>query len=132
MAEYSGDIEKQTIRNNNYRKVIGTTNNMQLVLMSLEPGEEIGFETHPHSSQFFRIEQGQAKAIISERSSTTLQGMKDKSYELNNGSALMVPPNTKHNIINVSATEKLKLYTIYTPPIHKKKCVQKLKSTPEC
>ena len=58
MAEFFGDIEKITLKNDNYRKVVGTTTNMQLVLMSLEPLQEIGFEIHHHTTQFFRIEQG--------------------------------------------------------------------------
>jgi mannose-6-phosphate isomerase-like protein (cupin superfamily) len=121
MAEFFGDIEKLTLKNDNYRKVVGTTTNMQLVLMSLEPLQEIGFEIHQHTTQFFRIEQGHGKAIVG-----------TESYILHDGSALVVPPNTRHNIINTSDTDKLKLYTIYTPPEHEKECIQKLKTDKEC
>ncbi len=121
MAEFFGDIEKLTINNDNFRKVVGTTSNMQLVLMSLEPNQEIGLEIHPITTQFFRIEQGIGKATVG-----------NELYNIHDGSALIVPPNTQHNIINTSSTDKLKLYTIYTPPMHAKECKQISKSDIEC
>jgi mannose-6-phosphate isomerase-like protein (cupin superfamily) len=80
---------------------------MQLVVMSLKPKEEIGYEVHPYITQFFRIESGHGVAIID-----------NMQYELYDGIALIVPLNTEHNIINTSHNKALKLYTIYTPPNH--------------
>ncbi len=110
------NIEDDTINNNNYRKVINTTNNLQLVLMSLNPKEEIGREIHHNIDQFFRIEKGNAKAIVEENS-------KLNEIELKDGSIIIIPKGTYHNIINVGNSE-LKLYTIYSPPNHPKDKVQ--------
>ena len=110
------NIEDDTINNNNYRKVISTANNLQLVLMSLKPKEEIGREIHHNIDQFFRIEKGNAKAIIEENS-------KLNEIELKDGSVIIIPKGTYHNIINVGDVE-LKLYTIYSPPNHPKDRVQ--------
>jgi mannose-6-phosphate isomerase-like protein (cupin superfamily) len=103
---FRGNIEKLTLKNTYYRKVIHTTSNMQLVLMSLKSGEEIGMEVHPHTSQFIRIESGRAMALIA-----------GKRYYLRDGDAIIVPPNTKHNVIN-RGDDRLQLYSIYTPPEH--------------
>lgn len=113
---YHDDIEYVTKHNTSYRKVLATTPNMQLVIMSLEPGEEIGLEIHPYITQFFRIEQGNGIAIIN-----------NLEYELRDGVALIVPLNTEHNIINTSKTERLKLYTIYSPPNHNYNKIEKYK-----
>jgi mannose-6-phosphate isomerase-like protein (cupin superfamily) len=107
---YSTNIEKNTLENNNYRKVINTTSNLQLVLMSLKPNEEIGMEVHDNIDQFFRIEQGTAKVIIRKNN-------KLEEINLIDGSILIVPKGTYHNIINIG-TDCLKLYTIYSPPNH--------------
>jgi mannose-6-phosphate isomerase-like protein (cupin superfamily) len=115
MKHYCANIEKQTMKNNYYRKVIFTTKNMQLVLMSLLPGEEIGLETHRKTSQFIRVDSGKGMAIID-----------TKTHPLRDGYAVIIPPNTPHNIIN-NGRKKLKLYTIYTPPEHPKNRRQKLK-----
>jgi mannose-6-phosphate isomerase-like protein (cupin superfamily) len=100
------NIEKDTLDNNNYRKVISTSSNIQLVLMSLKPKEEIGNEIHNNIDQFFRIEKGTAKAILN-----------NKEIILTDGSVLIVPKSTEHNIINIGDSD-LKLYTIYSPPNH--------------
>lgn len=113
---YYNDIHKLTESNANYRKVLATTPNMQLVVMNLKPGEEIGFEIHPYITQFFRIEKGEGVGIVN-----------NKAYALKEGSVLIVPLNTEHNIINLSKTKPLKLYTIYTPPNHPYDRVQKYK-----
>lgn len=84
-----------------------TAKNSQLVVMSLLPKEEIGEEVH-QLDQFIRVEAGQGKAVLNE-----------KEYELSNGFAVVIPAGTKHNIINTSETEEMKLYTIYSPPNHK-------------
>ena len=104
---FSNNIEKETLRNKAYRKVLYTGENSQLVLMTLRPGEEIGFERHADVDQFFRVESGRGLAVVN-----------DMKYELNNGSAVVVPSGAKHNIINTGSSY-LKLYTIYSPPHHR-------------
>jgi mannose-6-phosphate isomerase-like protein (cupin superfamily) len=103
---YVADIEDLSLRNNNFRNVIYTGENSQLVLMSLLPGEEIGEEVHD-VDQFLRVEQGTGNAILN-----------DISHDIKDGSAILVPSGTKHNIINTGA-EEMKLYTLYAPPHHK-------------
>ncbi len=104
---YVTNIEKDSLENKNFRRVLYTAKNSQLVVMSLLPKEEIGEEVH-QLDQFIRVEAGQGKAILN-----------DKEYELANGFAVVVPAGTKHNIINTSETEEMKLYTVYSPPNHK-------------
>ena len=114
MIGFVNNIEKLTLENSNYRKVIYTGNYSQLVLMCLKPGENIHKEVHPTVDQFFRIEQGNGIAIIN-----------NKKYKLYDGIGLIIPAGYKHQIINTSKTKELKLYTIYTPPEHKDKLIQK-------
>lgn len=116
MNNYTSNIEELTKQNSHFRQVLFTTNNLQLVLMSLKPKEEIGLETHNDNDQFFRVESGEGKAII-----------EDTEYILTDGVTVIVPKGVKHNIINTSADKDLKLYTIYTPPHHKDKTVHKTK-----
>lgn len=104
---YVINIEQESLLNKNFRKVLYTAKNSQLVVMSLLPKEEIGEEIH-QLDQFIRVESGQGKAVLN-----------DKEYELASGFAVVVPAGTKHNIINTSQTEKMKLYTVYSPPNHK-------------
>lgn len=114
---FKQNIENLTVRNNNYRKVLYTVkDSIQLVVMSLDPGEEIGVEVHPHISQFIRVEAGRGKAIVG-----------NKVYYLSDGDCVIIPRRKKHNIINTSKTEKLKLYTLYTPPEHHPKTIQRNK-----
>jgi len=108
MKGYTTNIEKGTLENNNFRKVLYTGKHSQLVLMSLKPKEEIGMEVHEENDQFFRFEKGQGKCIID-----------GNEYDLGDGMAIVVPAGSQHNIINVSDTEELKLYTIYSPAHHK-------------
>lgn len=108
MKGYEGNIEQLTRENNNFRKVLYTGKHSQLVLMSLKPGEEIGEEIHGDGDQFFRFESGEGRVVID-----------DNKYEVSDGSAIVVPAGAKHNVINTSKTESLKLYTIYSPPHHK-------------
>ena len=108
MKGYIDNIEKLTLENENFRKVLYTGKHSQLVLMSLKPNEDIGLEVHPNVDQFFRIEKGQGKVII--------DGIE---HEISDGSAVIVPSGSEHNVINTSATESLKLYTIYSPANHK-------------
>lgn len=116
MKGYSSNIEKDTLENENFRKVVYTSKHSQLVLMSLKPKEEIGMEVHNENDQFFRVEKGMGKCIID-----------GNEYDITDGSAIVVPVGAQHNVINVSETEHLKLYTIYSPAHHKDGIVRKTK-----
>lgn len=105
---YFGNIEKLTLENSNFRKVLYTGEYSQLVLMSLKPLEEIGFEIHDNVDQFFRFEKGAGKVIINE-----------SEYSVSDGDAIIVPAGSNHNIINTSDNSELKLYTLYSPANHK-------------
>ncbi|MDD2656202.1 MAG: cupin domain-containing protein [Patescibacteria group bacterium] len=115
MQGYIVNIEKETLENTDYRRVLYTAKNSQLVLMNLQPGGEIGMEVH-HLDQFIRIEQGTGKAI--------LDGVE---HELQADFAVVVPAGAKHNIINTGDTE-MKLYTVYSPPEHKDGLVEHTKA----
>lgn len=108
MKGFKTNIEKATVGNTNFRKVLYTGKHSQLVLMTLKPLEEIGVEVHTDNDQFFRFEEGMGKVIID-----------DNEYEVGNGDAVVVPAGALHNVINISETEMLKLYTIYSPAHHK-------------
>jgi mannose-6-phosphate isomerase-like protein (cupin superfamily) len=120
MKGFSADIEKSTLENEKYRKVLYTGKHCQLVLMSLKPKEEIGMEVHAENDQFFRFEQGEGKCIID-----------GNEYALKDGSAVIVPAGARHNIVNTSATKSLKLYTIYAPAHHKDGIVRATKAEAE-
>jgi len=120
MKGYHLNIEKETLENNNFRKVLYTSKNSQLVLMSLKPKEEIGMEVHEENDQFFRFEKGQGKVIID-----------GNEYEVRDGSAIVVPQGAQHNVINTSETEDLKLYTIYSPPHHQDQIIRATKKEAE-
>lgn len=109
-------LEKITLKNNNYRQVLFTGKHAQLVIMSLLPKQEIGMEVHKTTDQFFRVEHGQTKIIIN-----------GKSFNLKSGDSIIVPAGSKHNVINTSKTDKLKLYTVYSPGVHKPNTIQKVK-----
>ena len=108
MKGFKSNIEKDTIANSNFRKVLYTSKHSQLVLMSLKPNEEIGEETHPDNDQFFRIEAGRGKCVID-----------GNNYQIKDGDAIVVPSGAKHNIINEDDEAELKMYTIYSPAHHK-------------
>ncbi len=108
MQGYITNIEKETLENENFRKVLYTAKHSQLVLMSLKPKEEIGEEVHETVDQFFRFEKGQAKVVID-----------NKESDVSDGYAVIVPAGARHNVINISETENLKLYTVYSPPEHR-------------
>jgi mannose-6-phosphate isomerase-like protein (cupin superfamily) len=108
MHGYKDNIEKLTLENDNFRKVLYTSKHSQLVLMSLKPSEEIGMEVHNENDQFFRFESGKGKVIID-----------GNEYEVGDGDAVIVPTGAEHNVINISDSEALKLYTIYSPAHHK-------------
>jgi len=105
---YKDNIEKSTIDNNLFRKVLYTGEHMQLVIMSLLPKEEIGLETHPDNDQFFRFESGDGRVVVG-----------DVEYIVSDGDAVVIPAGSLHNIINTSTTKSLKMYTIYSPAHHK-------------
>jgi mannose-6-phosphate isomerase-like protein (cupin superfamily) len=107
MKGYVVDIEKETIKNTDFRRVLYTGKHSQLVLMNLKPGEEIGEETHDHVDQFFRFEAGEGKVIID-----------GKEHKVKDGSAVIVPAGARHNVVNTSKRANLRLYTIYSPPEH--------------
>src|SRR5674476_1345946 len=97
MKGFNSNIEKDTLKNENFRKVLYTSKHMQLVLMSLKPGEDIGEETHPSVDQFFRFEAGNGKCIID-----------GNEYVVGNGDVIIVPAGSKHNVINTDAVKELK------------------------
>jgi len=107
MPLFVDNIEKLTLENDNFRKVLSTNSHSQLVLMSLKPMEEIGMEVHENVDQFFRIDSGMGKVIAN-----------GEEFEISNGFAIVIPAGTEHNVINTSETESLKLYTIYSPANH--------------
>src|ERR1035437_1349577 len=117
---YNANIEKDTLANTNFRKALYTAKHCQLVLMSLKPNEEIGMEVHPDNDQFFRFEKGQGKVIID-----------GNEHIVSDGFAVVVPAGSQHNVINTSATEDLKLYTIYSPAHHKDGVVRATKAEAE-
>ena len=120
MKGFKTNIERDTIKNKNFRKVLYTGKNSQLVLMSIKPKEEIGAETHPENDQFLRFEGGTGRVIID-----------DSKYSVKDGDAVVIPAGAKHNVVNTSATEELKIYTIYSPPHHKDGIVRKTKEEAE-
>ena len=120
MKGFRANIEKDTSENGNFRKVLYTAKHSQLVLMSLKPNEEIGLEVHLTNDQFFRFEKGQGKCIID-----------GTEYEVGDGVAIIVPAGAQHNVINTSAIEELKMYTIYSPAHHKDGTVHATKEEAE-
>ena len=118
MKGYVSNIETLTLENEDFRRVLYTAKNSQLVLMSLEPGEEIGEEVH-HLDQFLRVEQGRGKAILDEI-----------GHSIQDGSAILVPAGASHNIINTGDVP-MKLYTVYSPPEHRDGVVHATKAEAE-
>jgi|SRR3989344_5693693 len=118
MKGYVANIEKLSLENNNFRRVLYTDKNSQLVLMSLLAGEEIGEEVHD-VDQFLRVEKGTGVAILN-----------GDSHDLADGSVVVVPAGTKHNIIN-TGFNSMKLYTLYMPPHHKDGIIHKTKMDAE-
>jgi mannose-6-phosphate isomerase-like protein (cupin superfamily) len=119
MKGFKENIEKLTLENEDFRRVLYTAKHSQLVLMSLKPHEEIGLETHADTDQFFRFEKGKGKVVI--------DGFE---REVGEGDAVIVPAGAKHNVINTSE-ESLKLYTIYSPAHHKDGIVRATKEEAE-
>lgn len=116
MHGYHGPIEQLTLTNTNFRQVLYTGPHSQLVVMSLLPGEEIGQEIH-QVDQFFRFERGQAKVTIDGQEQT-----------VGDGDAIIVPAGAEHNVVNLSSSEPVKLYTIYAPANHKDGTIHRTKA----
>ena len=116
MKGYVTNIEKDTLENKHFRRVLYTAKNTQLVLMNLRPKEEIGLETHD-LDQFIRVEAGHGVAILD-----------DVAHRISDGSAVVIPAGTKHNVVNDSDNEELQLYTLYSPPEHRDGTIHATKS----
>jgi len=119
MKGYYTNIEKLTLENNAFRKVLYTSGHMQLVAMNLLPGEAIGEEIHTENDQFFRFEQGAGKCIID-----------GNEYQVADGDVIIIPSGAKHNVIN-TGNIPLKMYTIYAPPHHKDGIIRQTKKEAE-
>lgn len=117
-AGFFANIEEETLENENFRKVLYTGENTQLVLMTLQPEEELGEETH-ENDQFFRFEAGEGLCIIN-----------GNEYEVSDGDSVIIPAGAEHNIINIGE-ESLKMYTLYSPPHHKDGIILKTKEEAE-
>jgi mannose-6-phosphate isomerase-like protein (cupin superfamily) len=113
---FVANIEEETRKNTDFRRVLYTGKNCQLVVMRLKPMEDIGMETHDDVDQFFRFEEGQGAVVIDGR-----------KHAVKDGGGVIVPCGAEHNVINTSKTADLKLYTIYSPPEHLDKVVRKTK-----
>lgn len=113
------NIEEDTMENDDFRRVLFTATNCQLVVMSIPPGEEIGEETHESIDQFIRVEQGTGTSVFN-----------GVEYPISNGVAFIVPQGTKHNVIN-TGQDDLKLYSVYSPPNHMKDVIHKAKKDAE-
>lgn len=107
MKGYVTNIEDDTIENQDFRRVVFTGPNTQLVLMTLQPGEEIGLETHDGHDQFIRVEAGKGYVQLD-----------GKKSQLEDGSAVVIPAGVEHNVVNTSERDRLHLYTLYSPPEH--------------
>ena len=120
MKGFYANVERDTVENADFRRVLYSGKHMQLVLMSLKPGEEIGMEVHNENDQFFRFDAGEGKVIID-----------GNEYDVRDGDAIIVPAGADHNVINASDTDDLKLYTIYAPSHHKDGIVRATKEEAE-
>jgi mannose-6-phosphate isomerase-like protein (cupin superfamily) len=107
MSGYNVNIEQRSLENDYFREVLYTAPHSQLVVMTLQVGEEIGQETHGDRDQFIRVEAGQGEAILD-----------GERHALSDGSAVVIPAGTEHNVVNTSPNAPLRLYTIYSPPEH--------------
>jgi mannose-6-phosphate isomerase-like protein (cupin superfamily) len=117
MVGHVTNIEKDTLENEDYRRVLFTGPNMQLVLMTLQAGEEIGLETHDEHDQFIRVEAGSGVVRLN-----------GDEHELADGVSVVIPAGTRHNVVNTSNKEALRLYTIYSPPEHPDGTVHRTKA----
>ena len=107
MNGYVTNIERDTLENSDYRRVLYTGPHTQLVLMTLQPGEQIGQETHAEHDQFIRVEAGTGKVMLD-----------GEEHRLSDGIAVVIPAGVQHNVINTARDVPLRLYTLYSPPEH--------------
>ncbi len=121
MTGWVGNVEQATIENTNFRTVLFTGASIQLTVMSLAPGEEIGVEMHDHLDQFLRIEQGRARVTFGPSAEQV-----DEEHEVSDDWAIVVPGGVWHNVINTGSGE-LKLYSLYAPPEHPSGAVHRTK-----
>lgn len=119
MKGYVTNIEERSLKNEYFRQVLYTDLRLQLVVMSLKPSEDIGEEVH-QLDQFIRVERGEGKAVLDGAESV-----------LSDGSVVIIPAGVRHNIVNTSSTNPLKLYTLYAPPNHKDGTIHKTKAEAE-
>ena len=117
MSGFSVNIEAATLANPNFRTVLYTAPHSQLVVMTIEPGGELGLERHEGRDQFIRVEAGAGEAILD-----------GERYPLSDGSAVVIPSGTEHNVVNTSTTEALRLYTVYSPAEHPDGTVHRTKA----
>ena len=117
MHGYVTNIERDTLANDDYRRVLYTGPNTQLVLMTLQPGDEIGEETHEEHDQFIRVEAGAGVVLLD-----------GERHTLSDGSAVVIPAGVRHNVFNMSVDAPLRLYTLYSPPEHPDGTVQHTKA----
>ncbi len=120
MKGFLDNIEEKTLANAYFRQVLYTGQHAQLVIMCLQPNEDIGEEVHEIVDQFLRIEEGEGKVVLD-----------GEERSIKNGDAIVVPAGTKHNLINTSSDKELKLYTVYSPAHHKDGTVHKTKADAE-
>jgi len=117
MVGYVTDIERDTLANEDYRRVLFTGRNTQLVLMTIQPGDEIGLEVHEGHDQFIRVEAGAGTAVLN-----------GEEHRLADGVAVVIPAGVEHNVINTSPDQPLRLYTLYSPPEHPDGTVHRTKA----
>jgi mannose-6-phosphate isomerase-like protein (cupin superfamily) len=125
MAGWVGDIERLTIENETFRTVLFTAEHVQLTVMRLAPGENIGREAHPHLDQFLRVEQGRGRVEFG-----ATEGRVDETHDVGDGSAIVVPAGVWHDVVNVGEGD-LKLYSLYAPPEHRDGTVHRTKADAE-
>jgi mannose-6-phosphate isomerase-like protein (cupin superfamily) len=116
MHGYITNIEKASLENEYFRQVLYTDTRLQLVVMSLKPSEDIGEEVH-QLDQFIRVETGEGKAVLN-----------GEETPIHDGSVIVIPQGTRHNILNLSTDKPMKLYTLYAPPDHKDGTIHKTKA----
>jgi mannose-6-phosphate isomerase-like protein (cupin superfamily) len=119
MKGFVTNIEQASVENEYFRKVLYTDARLQLVVMSLKPNEDIGEEVH-ELDQFIRVEAGEGTSVLD-----------GEEHELRDGSVVVIPQGTRHNIINTSSERPMKLYTLYAPPNHKDGTIHKTKAEAE-
>jgi mannose-6-phosphate isomerase-like protein (cupin superfamily) len=117
IAAFFVDIEKSTKENNNWRKVLHTSGNLQTVVMNVPPGQELGWEVHRDSDQLFRIESGTGQIMVN-NSDPSKGGINTITNDVNPSSLVVVPKGIYHNVVNSNNHEPLKFYTVYSPPHH--------------